>query len=345
MKKRNGIAAAFTATLTLLATACANDRSQPAEAEPVMVRVLEATTARDHDSHTYSGTVEEKNGTPLSFNNGGTVCRVLVSVGDPVRKGQLLAMTDTTQASDAVQMAQAQLRQAQDAFDRMKQLHDAGSLPDIKWVETVSKVDQARIQEKMARKHLSDCRLVAPISGVVAQRNAEAGQVVAPSATVITIVTANDLEVSISVPESEVRDVRLGQRAAISIDAVGAESLSGVVSERGVKADPLSRSYTVKLRLQSASEAILPGMVATVRMEREAGDTSFVIPTGAVLLADDNTNFVWIDQDGTAVRRKVTCTGFTASGVSVGSGLSEGDKVIVDGQHKVCTGTKVNTAN
>lgn len=344
MKKTTRVvAAAMLAASGLLATSCGERQEQEREAPAVSVEEIEASLSHEYDSHSYSGTVEEKNGTPLSFPNGGTISQILVNMGDAVRKGQLVAMTDTTQASDAVEMARATLRQAEDTYSRMKQLHDAGSLPDIKWVETESKVDQARIQEKMARKHLADCSLRSPIDGVVSQRNAEAGQVVAPSAPVVTIVTAHDLEVSISVPESEVRNISVGQHAQIGIEAAGAGKVRGVVSERGVKADPLSRSYTVRLRIEGTTDGILPGMVATVAMERAGGESAIVLPAEAVLLADDNSNFVWVDEGGTAKRKRVTCTGFAADGVVIGSGLSEGDKVIVRGQHKICTGTKVTT--
>lgn len=337
------------ATTSLLAAACLSlaSCSSPEQTSntdaTVTVQEITATLSRDYDSHSFSGTVEEKNGTPLSFNNGGTISRVFVSVGDAVRKGQLVAMTDTTQAADAVEMTRASLRQAEDAYDRMKKLHDAGSLPDIKWVETQSKVEQARIQEKMARKVLTDCRLYSPINGMISQRNAEAGQVVGPSAPVLTVVTASDLEVSISVPESEVRGIAVGQKALINIAAAGVSQVRGSVSERGVKADALSRSYTVKLKIEGSTVGILPGMVASVVLERPEGQAAFIIPSDAVMLADDNTNFVWVDDNGTAVRKPVTCTGFAASGVMIGSGLSEGDKVIVRGQQKVCTGTKVTT--
>lgn len=344
MKKNCAIATTLLATVGLTVTGCDGGQPQNQSAPAVSVEEVEASMSHEYDSHAYSGTVEEKNGTPLSFPNGGTISRMLVNMGDAVRKGQLVAMTDTTQASDAVEMARATLRQAEDTYSRMKQLHDAGSLPDIKWVETQSKVDQARIQEKMARKHLQDCRLTSPIDGVVSQRNAETGQVVAPSAPVMTIVTAHDLEVAISVPESEVRNISVGQHASIGIEAAGTGKVRGIVSERGVKADPLSRSYTVRLRIESSTEGILPGMVATVTMERAGGESAYILPAEAVLLADDNSNFVWVDENGIAKRKRVTCTGFAANGVMIGSGLSEGDKVIVRGQQKICTGTKVTTS-
>ena len=68
-----------------------------------------------------------------------------------------------------------------------------------------------------------------------------------------------------------------------------------------------------------------------------------VIPAHLVQLADDNSNFVWVDEDGKAVRRSITIGEYQSNGVSIVSGLKNGDKVIVEGQQKVSTGTLIKT--
>ncbi len=332
--------AALYAALALLASSC-TEQTEVQTTSAITVNEITATLRHEYDGRVYSGTVEEKSGTPLSFNNGGTVTRVFVRMGDTVHRGQLVAMVDTTSAHDALEMSQASLRQAEDSYERMKQLHDAGSLPDMKWVEVVSKVDQARIAEKMARKRLSDCRLTAPANGTIASADAEVGQVVAPGAPVFSLVSDHDLEVSISVPESEVGTFAKGQKAGVLVPAAGQSTLSATVVERGVKADALSRSYTVRLRLDCGGMDVLPGMVASVMMESAEGDAAFVLPAQAVMLADDNSNFVWIDKDGVAERRTVVCSGFVPDGVTVSSGLVEGDRIVCRGQQKICSGMSI----
>lgn len=341
MKRSQIIAVpALSAALALAASAC-SEQTEVRSTPTINVDEVTATLRHEYDGRVYSGTVEEKSGTPLSFNNGGTITRVFVRMGDAVRRGQTVAMVDTTSAHDALEMSQATLRQAEDSYERMKQLHDAGSLPDMKWVETLSKVDQARIAEKMARKRLTDCRLTAPADGTIASADAEVGQVIAPGAPVFTLVSDHDLEVSISVPEAEVGSFAKGQKAGVSVPAAGSATLSASVVERGVKADALSRSYTVRLRLDCAGSNVMPGMVASVMMEGTDGDAAFVLPAQAVMLADDNSNFVWVDNNGVAERRAVVCSGFVPDGVTVSSGLAEGDRVVWRGQQKICSGMNI----
>lgn len=128
----------------------------------------------------------------------------------------------------------------------MKELHDKGSLPDIKWVDAQTALDQARSAERVAAKSLADCRLYAPFSGVIADKSVERGQNVAPGSPVGRLVTVGGLKVKVSVPETEIDGIALGQQSTVSIAALGGRSYTGKVSEKGIVADPMSRSYDVK---------------------------------------------------------------------------------------------------
>lgn len=300
--------------------------------------------AFEHTGCNYSGTVEEENGIPLSFTCGGTITSLTVNVGDRVRKGQLIASVDPTSARNSHDMALAALHQAEDAYARMKQLHDKGSLPDMQWVETQSKLSQAVSAEKIARKNLSDCNLYAPSAGVVSEKQAEVGQNAAPGIPVVKIVTVKRLNVKMSVPEQEMAGIKLKARADIQVPALHDRHYTGTVTEKGVVADPVSRSYSVKVLIDAPDEALLSGMVTKVAIVTEPQDRSVVIPSNLLQLGDDNSYFVYVDEKGKARRRTVTCGEFTASGVVIISGLRQGDKVITEGQQKVYDGCEIECA-
>ena len=82
-------------------------------------------------------------------------------------------------------------------------------------------------------------------------------------------------------------------------------------------------------------------MVANVTMHRDTTETAIVVPASLIQMADDNTTFVWTNEGGKAVRRPVTCGTYLPGGVSIVSGRKAGDRVICEGQQKVCTGTPV----
>lgn len=339
MKSINQIALALAAVM-LSACNAENNKGQAAD-EAVRVEVTQVKTATSDRTSRYSGTVEEESGTLLSFAVGGTVSRVLVDEGDRVGKGQLIATLDTEQLTHNHASAQAALAQAEDAYRRMEELHGKGSLPEIKWVEAQTALDRARAAEQVARKQLADCRLYAPFAGVISRKVAERGQNVAAGTTVAKLVSVGTLKVKIAVPENGVAQIAVGQKATVTVNALGGTSIRGTVGEKGIVADPLSRSYDVKLSLPKADRKLLPGMVADVALR--GGNTSMacILPAHIVQIDERNNEFVWLAVGGKAVKRIVTVGGFTADGVTVTGGLADGDMVITAGAQKVSEGMRV----
>lgn len=330
-----------TIPVALLTLSCGKKAETQARVEPVLVKEMTVCGGANAAGSRYSGTVEEENGVALSFSMGGTISRLNVNVGDHVRRGQLIASVDPTSVKNSYEMAHATRVQAEDAFKRMKQLHDKGSLPEMKWVEVQSQLQQAVSAENIALKSLGDCNVYAPADGVISEKNAEVGQNVVPGMPVAKLVTTRVLNVKISVPESEMQHLRVRQRARIQVQALGGKWFGGYVVEKGVIADPMTRSYSVKIRVEGSTGGMLPGMVADVQLANVSAHsaTPIVISVSLLQLADDNTTFVWVDEGGKAVRRPVVCGEYMSDGVEVRSGLKSGDKLIVEGQQKVCSGT------
>ena len=339
MKKIQSTTLALTA---IILTACGGDTgSNSTVREAVNVEVTRVNAATADRTSRYSGTVEEESGTLLSFAVGGTVSRVLVDEGDRVGKGQLIATLDAEQLTHNHAAAQAAMKQAEDAYRRMEELHDKGSLPEIKWVEAQTALERAHAAEQSARKQLADCRLYAPFSGVISKKFAEKGQNVAAGTQVVKLVAVGRMKVKIAVPENEMAQITIGQKADVTIEALGGASMQGTVTEKGVAADPLSRSYEVKISLPKADRKLLPGMVADVALRGGTSPAACILPAHIVQIDETNNEFVWLAVKGKAVKRIITVGGFTAYGVTVTSGLADGDMVITAGAQKVSEGMRV----
>ena len=354
MKKNSFQAITVMALASLLCMGCGKKEEKNVPQPPTLVRemIVGDETSSTHDFN-YSGTIEEETGTALSFSAAGTIKQLNVKVGDRVRKGQFIASIDPTNLRNSYQMAHTQKLQAQDAYQRYKQLHDKGSLPDIRWVEVQSQLQEAISAENIARKNLGDCNLYAPYDGIISEKNAEIGQNIAPGIPVAKLVTTKVLNVKISVPESEMSKVSIRQHALIRVQALGGRTFSGYVTQKSVIADPVSRSYDVKIRVENASKNLLPGMVTEVSLAQSSSTRSYskegqaampatiIIPAPLVQLDDDNSSFVWLDEGGKAVRRTIVCGEYQSNGVEIVSGLKPGDHLITEGQQKVCNGTPV----
>ena len=333
--------------LPLLLTACHDDPQQlkekllggPAEERiiPVGVQVIDEVSGIVNN--TYPGYLEEGQSVEMAFKYGGTLQQLNVKQGSRVRKGQTLARVSSPQMESTQRSAQATLEQAQDAYDRLKKVHDNGSLPEIKWREMVANLEKAQSALDLANAMLADNTITAPFDGTIAAVNAEIGENITPLKPVIRIINTNGMAVKITVPENEIAKVQVGDTAEVVIPALGDKRLNGKVIEKSMTASLLTHSYPVKVLIEQPDKELTPGMIGKVVLK---GDVSkgIIIPANAVLI-NQESKFVWVAEEGRAARRKITLAGYSGNGVIVSEGLKTGDVVIVEGYQKVSEGMKV----
>ena len=298
----------------LLICSCTGKKEQEAKA-PIRVKTEVASTATSVNGQTYVGMVEEQEATAVSFTGMGVVKRVLVNEGQAVAKGQLIAEMDDTQARNLLSGAEAQMTQANDALERFKMLHDAGSLPEVQWVEIQSKVAQAKSQLDVAKKNLADCRLVAPVSGIIGKKMIGAGETALPSQAVVSILDISSVKVKVAIPEAEIGGISGNTSSIIKVEAIGS-SFEGGRIEKGVQADALTHTYDIRINVANRERKLLPGMVASVSFGSEKSEVKteqLSMPVTAVQKKADGSLFVWtIEKDSTAHRTTIT-TGETLS--------------------------------
>ena len=333
--------------LPLLLTACTDDPQQlkekflggPVEERVIPVGVLSIDSVCGLVRNTYPGYLEEGQSVEMAFKYGGTLQQLNVTEGSPVRKGQVLARLSSPQMESTQRSAQATFDQAQDAYGRLERLHDNGSLPEIRWREMVADLERARSALDLANAMLADNVVKAPFDGTVASLNAEVGENIAPLRPVMRLINTEGMTVKITVPESEIAKVQLGDTAEIVIPALGDGRFGGRVVEKGMTASLLTHSYPVKVLIEQPDEALIPGMIGKVMLKADVG-SGIVVPANAVLINQEG-KFVWVVEDGRATRRPITLSGYSGNGVIVSEGLTMGDRVIVEGYQKVSEGMKV----
>ena len=335
---------------------CGQKQEQNVKA-PTRVKTQLVSPGRLDNAQTYVGIVEEREATAVSFTGMGVVKRVLVSDGQAVARGQLIAEMDDTQARNLLSGAEAQMTQANDALARYKMLHDAGSLPEVQWVEIQSKVAQAQSQVEVARKNLSDCQLIAPVSGIIGKKLIGAGETALPSQAVVSILDISTVKVKVAVPEAEIGGINASTPTSLTVEATGGSYHGGRI-EKGVQADALTHTYDIRINVANGDRKLLPGMVANVRFVSDGSQAigSMMIPVTAVQKTTVSTNrstvstsrqsdgtlFVWtVLKDSTAHRATVNIGQTQGNYISVIDGLSIGDRIVTEGYQKLSEGTKV----
>ncbi len=337
----------FTSVLiSFLISSCGTDESSQLtrKNEKIKIQTVKAKMKYRSNKFEYSGVAEPFKKTSLGFSIPGSVHEIKVDIGDMVSAGATLAILDKTTMQNSYDASLAMLEQAEDAHERLRKVHENGSLPDIKWEEVVSKLQQAKSTSNIAKENLDDCLLKAPVAGVIGSRNIEIGSNAAPGIPVFELVDINRIYVKVSVPENEISRISTRDKANISIPAAGIDNATGIVDKIGVMASPVSKTYEVKIVVDNPGHKIKPGMACDVNLETSASDMALTIPYKAVLKDENNDKYIYmVDTKTNKIIRQDIKTGiFCNNDIEVKSGLSEGDQVLIDGQDKLNGKTEIS---
>jgi RND family efflux transporter MFP subunit len=289
--------------------------------------------------NTYPGTLEEGQSVELAFKYGGLLEHLYVKEGNHVDKGQRLAQASSPTLENSLRSAQATLEQAQDAYDRLKKVHDNGSLPEIKWKEMEANLEKAQAAFDLANAMMAENVITAPFSGNISAVNAEIGENIPPLKPILSLINTEKLSVKISVPEDEIAKVHIGDPAEIVIPALNDRHYIGQVTEKSMTSTLLTHSYPVKVLVEQPDNELFPGMIGKVMLKADVNN-GIVVPANAILINQEG-KFVWVEEDGRATRRFIQISGYSGNGVIVSEGLQSGDRVIVEGYQKVSEGMKV----
>lgn len=338
----------------LSTAACGRDDAAPEAARPVLVDPAPAGAAAA--AVALPGEIRAREESPLSFRVGGQLVRRHVDAGAAVRRGQVLAELDPGDLRLQAQSAQAQYGAAEAELVRARaeqaryaelardQLVSASALEAqttaLRAAEGQARA--ARAQLDVARNQSGYTELRAPEDGVIASREAEAGQVVGAGQTVYVLAADGAREVAIALPEARVRAFSLGQPVEVELWSAPGRRLPGRIREIAPAADPQARTYAARVALDAAA----PGEVELGQSARvylpQGADAPRSVPLSAVQRGEDGAPVVWIvAADGTAQPQAVTLGDYGEERVPVRSGLPDDALVIAAGAHLLRPGQRV----
>ncbi len=295
-----------------------------------------------------------------------------VREGSYVRRGAVLAGIESADyaavlagaRSDVVQ-TEAQLIQARRDLERARtleqeqlipasQLEDAGTRMSVLEAQLAS----ARARAQLAAINLENTNVRAPFDGTVLRKDAEVGEIVAPSSAgggltrtaIVTMADLTTLEVEVDVNEAYIAQIRSAQPSRITLDAYPDTSFVGAVRQVVPTADRQKATVQVKVEITDRDPRILPEMGAKVVFLRESGSAAVaaapvrvMVPQGALVAAGGVTK-VWVVEAGKAVGRPVSAGTVRGEQVEIRSGLSGGETVIVDPPAGLADGVRVRSS-
>jgi membrane fusion protein (multidrug efflux system) len=224
-------------------------------------------------------------------------------------------------------------------------MHQNKTLPDVKFVEVETGREQAQIAVSMARKSLADTQLRAPVSGIVATRHAEPGSSATPGLPAFVLVQTGTMTATAPVPEMQVAKIRPGVAARVTVPAIG-WTFAGTVREIAVAANPLTRTYDVKVAVPNPGGDLRVGMIADIHLTIGGGGSGggdlLAVPPEAVRVDEKGATYVFVvTPDRKLQRRPVTVAQFVGETTALSGGVREGELVVTSGTPMLSEGLTV----
>lgn len=328
-------------TLSLLLISCGEKSEKQQKYDPVIPVGISVVEFNDGTNfRNYVGTIKSEVKISLSFPLGGSITNIYVHNGQKVGKGAIIAKVDETTAKSLHDAALASLNQAEDGYNRLKQVHEEGGVSDVRWVQMETDLEKARQAEISTRKHLEDCTIYAPQDGIISMGERVVGEYMHPSEAFCYLIDMNKLVVEFSVSEKEVGLINIGDEAVAEIQALGNSEETIVISDKSIVSNPFGHTYTVKAKINLDGKDALPGMVTKIRLNSTAL-SGIIVPASCVQTVSDGLA-VWAVKNGKTYRRVIEVSDFVKNGVLVSKGLECGDTIVTVGYQKLYNGAKVS---
>jgi RND family efflux transporter MFP subunit len=273
--------------------------------------------------------------------NSGRVTQVLVDEGSVVTRGQTLAIIKTDQLNVDLESAQANYRNALKDKDRYENAFKTGGVTQQQLDQASLALDNAEARVAQAKIKIGDAYIRASINGVVNKRYIEPGAVVASGTQLFELVDISRLKLQVTVNESQVANLKVGDKVQIKVSVFPDKDFAGTVSFIAAKADN-TLSFPIEISLAAnPGNQVKAGMYGTAIFNFPSQAPAIMIPRSAFIGSVSSNQVFVIKSDNTASLRKVVAGRVLGDKVEVLQGLEAGENVITSGQINLNEGSPV----
>jgi membrane fusion protein (multidrug efflux system) len=349
--------------LPLLAAACGSGEAAPAGQEQgprtnsVEVGSTEVDTLLVRLDAV--GTLEADSIVDIRPETSGVVSRIAVTEGQKVEKGQVLVQLEDREiraqseaAAAALSRARTEASNLQLQLDRNRGLLNTGAISQQTFddIESSTEAAQARAEEAEANYNVAQRRqektvIRAPFGGRVDTKEVYLGDFVDMGNTILfTLVDSDPLKVEFTVPEQFIGRLDIGSSVSVRVRNMPDQTFEGTVVFVSPRVDPVNRTVTLKAEVSNPDGTLRAGQFADVQLVLQRIPDALLVPEAAIV-SREGENFVFLVEDGKALRRSVELGEREPGRVQVVSGLEEGQTVVVAGQQRLQDGAPVTPTN
>lgn len=310
---------------------------------PVSVITAPATLKPFSDQVEALGTTKANETIAVTADTSEKIASIHFDDGQAVHKGDLLVTLDKDEEEAQLRSAEAQLSEAESAYNRAKNLQDSSALSKGTLQERLAALKQSEASVEAIRARLAKLSITAPFDGQLGLREVSVGALVQPGDKITTLDDLSQIKVDFDVPAVHLSALKPGLNIIGKVDAFGDREFRGEVKTVNTQIDPVTRTVRVRAVLPNADLLLKPGLLMTINLLVDERESLLIPEEGLVKRGNKNFVYVFVTEDGkTVARQKEITIGSRKPGdVEVLSGLTNGEQIITHGISKISEGAEI----
>ena len=308
--------------------------------KPMAVQVQELQARRMAELLALPGQVEPRLTAHLGTEKPGLIVEITVDKGASVTNGQILLRLDDRQWANMQRQAEIEHREAGKEDRRWLELQKTGAVSDKDFDAVRTRFDLSEVALDAAQVSLSQCVVKSPTDGIVEARYVEEGEYAIEGKMVFTVIDVRRVKLVVEVPERDAHAVKTGDNVGFRVDAIPGHTFSGRVSFVSSMGSRESNSFRTEITVANADGRLKAGMIGEATIVRRMNDAAIVLPLAAVL-PRGGEHVVFTVEDNRAVRRVVQIDSITGHEAVLSSGVTAGDRIVIEGHRALQDGTLV----
>ncbi|MES2512991.1 MAG: efflux RND transporter periplasmic adaptor subunit [Bacteroidota bacterium] len=286
------------------------------------------------------GRIDADENVSLSSEMPGTITRINVKVGDEVRKGQVLAETDSRAVEQQIADIRTSLDLATQVYQKQKNLWDQKIGTEIQFLQSKNTKESLENKISTMQEQVRMSKIISPINGTIDAVNIKIGQAVAPGMPAINVINFSNLKIKADVSESYANRIKVGNEVQVLFPDMH-DSISSKVNYASRAINNLSRTFGVEVLLDNKKE-YHPNMVAKLKINDYQSSTPKIIVPVKFIQKGTDESFVLLAVDGKVVKNPIKISHEYNGMAEISEGLKDGDLLITEGYDLINEGDNVN---
>ena len=328
------------AALVLTASACSSKSeseattAQATQTEKPKVKLAKVSVRPVDQVAEYTATVKADVVNKIAPSTPVRIKKILVEVGDQVKKGQKLVEMDDVNSTSL----KYDLDNMETEFKRIDELYKVGGVSKSDWENMRTNLDKLR---RSYANMVENTQLLSPISGIVTARNYDNGDLYGGGNPVLVVEQIAPVKLVVNVSENNFPRVKKGDKVSVKLDVYGNEEFEGKVDLIYPTIDASTRTFPVEVKVANANQRIRPGMFARVTMNFGTADHVVVPDMAVVKQAGSGDRYVYVYENGKVSYNKVQLGRRMDTEYELLSGVENNSQVVIAGQKALLNGMEV----